>query len=306
MKPVAARPSIPLGLGLTTQTERTPMDERQAGIKEGAGLSESRVNEELLDFLRKYSTPFFIVIIAVSLAWLGFKNYQQRQVAATDAAYAALSATAESADTPSPAALRAVASEHAGIGSVSLLAELRLADLYLESVRRGLVPGAEVEDDGLPKSEDDVLTEDDRARYLDDAAGLYQKLITATKGDDLRALIEINGHFGLAAVAESRGEIDEARGHYEAAASRAKAVKIAGLDTVAEQRIASLETVVNPPALLELSALPVLPGEPPRPGETPEGDAAEDTATDATDADSSDAPEVDGEAGEDAAPPSDG
>ena len=53
------------------------MDERQTQIRQGAGLEESRINTEFLDFLNKWSSPVLIVIGLIGLGWFGL-NYLER------------------------------------------------------------------------------------------------------------------------------------------------------------------------------------------------------------------------------------
>lgn len=249
------------------------MDDRKLDIKQGAGLEEARVNQEFVDFLRKWSVPALWLVVAVSGAAWGWQWWQRQQDAKVNGAFAALASNVENVDSPSPAALRALAAEHEGVGSVSLLARLRLGDVYLAAVRRGLAAGAEVTRDGKPVLETDVLDEAGRTQYLDDAAAQYRAVLEQTKADPARALIALNAVFGLAAVAECRGEFDEAARQYDEAAALATASGLVGLDVVANERKSSLESLKSLPPVLETEALPVLPGE----NRAPAGAAVEPT-----------------------------
>ena len=237
------------------------MDERQTQIKEGEGLQESRVNEEFLGFLRKWSQPVLLMVVLVSLGWMAWNRYQEGQVAKRDAAFAALAANVDRADSPSPASLRAVSDEYAGVGSVALLADLRLADLYFESARLGLDIGAELSPTGDPVDDAAVLSAEDREGYLNDARRTYRAVLDAATAAEGRALIAANAAFGLAAVAESLGENDEAGRMYDKVIAIAEADGRAGRDIVARERKADLASLSSDGRIYALEELPMLPGE---------------------------------------------
>lgn len=275
------------------------MDDRQTtGIKEGAGLEESRVNQEFVDFLQKWSQPVLLLIVIVSAAWFGWQRWTAYQVGRTNDAFAEYEAVAGSQD-PLPASLRSVAETYANVGSIAALAQLRLGDVHLAAVRRGLEPGAVLGPDGQPESETDILDDAGREDHLSRAATAFGAAIDATADDKGKAVLTVSGHFGLAAVAEARGEMDEARAQYERGASIARDAGLNGLPEAAEARIASLSELPQRVELPSRNDLPVLPGFPapdvPTPADdesTPEGPAAEtpDDAPAETPADTPDAP----------------
>ena len=227
------------------------MDERQSNIEVGAGLEESRVNEELLDFLNKWSFPALLVIALISGGYYAMNMFEQRKVAKRDDAFGQLAAV-ESSQDPSVYSLTEIADQFEGVGSVSEIARLRAADVHLGAVRTGVDPAE-------PEKE---LTAEDRAYKLEQAESLYRKVLASVEGDADRALIAANAAFGLAAVFETRGSVDEAKAQYEKAKMYAERAGFAPLAEVAAELMETAGTVEEP-TLYEQSQLPRLPFQEP-------------------------------------------
>jgi hypothetical protein len=188
------------------------MDDRQRQIREGAGLEESRLNVEFVDFLRKYGGIMMMAVAALALAYWGWGKYHLVRDRKIDEAFSQLEAAEASG---SPTALVAVASDHPSMKGIADLARLDAADLYLASARSGLAPGAAIDPQTGKYAQTDLLTEDQKQRNLSDAAALYQSVVDAASSDPARVEHLISGLYGLAAVAESREKLDEARGYYD-------------------------------------------------------------------------------------------
>lgn len=194
------------------------MDERQQQIKSGAGLEESRINEDFKEFLEKWGF-WLLLLVAVGFGGLwAFQKLEERRVAKVDAAFAAYEGAAGSAN-PSPDALRRVADEYEGVRSISDLARLRSADIYLHSARTGLLPGAEYDAEGELTNEDDLLTDEQVARQLDQAQGLYALVYESAEASG--SVLSIEAAFGMGAAGESKGDVELARRGYEAAKAAA-------------------------------------------------------------------------------------
>jgi hypothetical protein len=231
------------------------MDERQAQIKEGAGLEESRVNQELIDFLQKWSTPVLLVIAVISGGYFLYNQYQVRELRKKDEAFAQLGQI-ESTASPSPFSLTAIADEFDGVASVSELALLRAAEIHLNAVRSGIDPTAED-----ITAEEAQLSDEDIAFHLEQAGTYYQRVADRVAGDTERGLFAVNAAFGLAAVAESAGDFDLARERYGKAESLATQFGYTPLATVASE-LASTVGEARDVTLYERSELPRLPFEP--------------------------------------------
>lgn len=224
------------------------MDERQTKIVEGAGLEESRINQDLIDFLNKWSFPVLLIIALISGGYFAKNMYDRAKVSKRDEAFAQLGSI-ESTSSPSVYSLTEIADQYEGVGSVSELARLRAADVHLRAVRSGIDPA-----DGETE-----LGEADRDYHLERAEGLYRRVLDKTESDANRALIAANAAFGLAAVAETRGDADAARAGYERAKSLAERAGYSPLVRVAD-RLAS-NVGMPKPNLYSEGELPELPHE---------------------------------------------
>src|SRR5262245_7049428 len=98
------------------------MDERQAQIREGAGLDEARLNVEFIEFLKKWSTPLLVIIALVALGYFGLQKLREARHAALTTAFTQLDAARTSGN---PSGLLAVADEHNGQGAVPEIARLQ-------------------------------------------------------------------------------------------------------------------------------------------------------------------------------------
>ena len=158
------------------------MDERQAQIKEGAGLEESRVNQEFLDFLNRWSFPVLLIIAIVSGGYFVYNQWQARKIAARDQAFAELG-NMESSNAPSVFSLTTIADEYEGVGHVSELALLQAASIHLNAVRTGLDPA-----DPDASNPESLLSDEDIAFHLDQARSLYNQVLDRVSGSPELAL----------------------------------------------------------------------------------------------------------------------
>jgi hypothetical protein len=247
------------------------MDERQAQIRERAGLEESKLNLEFVDWLRRWATPILTVALVVAAGFAGMRYLKQQRTAKIERAFAEFEA-ARSGANPSPDALAAIADEFEGVGSVSTLARLDAADVLMNAVRTGLRPGATLNPDGTLANPDDVLPASDRDALLTRAAAMYQRVLDATQGNADQSIIAINALFGLAAVDENKGNVDAARARYTQIKDLATKSGFDSLARLAESRQTTLPTlaIVKPlvasPTPPTPPALPALPAPEPVPG----------------------------------------
>ncbi|MBX3358003.1 MAG: hypothetical protein KF745_06200 [Phycisphaeraceae bacterium] len=242
------------------------MDERQQQIREGAGLEESRLNVEFIDFLRKYSTPVLMVIAIAAVAYWGLNRWQQAKVRRLDAAYEQLTSAVESG---SPDSLVAVAADYSDVGAVPHLARLTAAEIHLSAYRTGVAPGGQLNPDGsiapdpgTPAGADGTtppgkgLSEAERATHLEQAGRLYEEVLAGTKNVAGMPIQAINSLFGLAAVAECRSDWEGARTFYAQIKERATSAGFPDLSIIATNRAESLDRLKDPPKVYELSQLP--------------------------------------------------
>ena len=198
------------------------MDERKEQLQVGAGLQESRLNTDLIDFLKKWYAPVVIFICVIVLGYRGMlwlQDYRDGQIDSAFSAYEAARGTT-SADrilTGNPDNLVLVANEHDGKASIWELAKLDAGEIWLGSAWRGLRTGVDLQ--GI--LDEDILTEEQIAEYLTKARGEFERVLERVRGDDDLRTFELRALDGLSAVAMSEGHREEARGYLEQLAERA-------------------------------------------------------------------------------------
>ena len=202
------------------------MDDRTSQIREGAGLDESRINQDFIDLMRKWSSPALFVIAGIVLAYWGYGQLQKRANAKVNRAFEEVANAVDyTVASPSPVTLRAIRDQYGSIRGIAPMSALREADVYLNAAVRGVAPGAEPEMDENNVStgvyaEEDLLSDEDRAKMLDDAERLYREVAGMTKEGEDWAIHHLGAQFGLAAVAESKGDAEGAKRFVDALLAR--------------------------------------------------------------------------------------
>lgn len=216
------------------------MDQRQTKIVEGAGLEESRLNQDFIDFLRRWGSPILFALCIAAAAYAALTWWQRTQAEALDVAYTELTAAQESG---SPDGLIRVAREHEGQGAVAEIATLLAADQFRLSATRGVVPG------GDPAVETDLLDEAAQAANFERALELYREALRHAGADRSREIFAMNAQFGIAACTLSLGRFDEGETALRAAAEIARRLDLPDMAEKAEETLAGLDELRNPPTL---------------------------------------------------------
>lgn len=268
------------------------LDQRQTQIREGAGLEESRLNREFIDLLQKISMPALVIVAILAVGYAFKQRYDRAQKEKLDLAFSEIEAASNSAR-PSPDTLRSIADEYQSIAGVYLKGSLRAGDAYLDTFRAGIKPGAELKPDGSLAKPEDVLSDSDKAYHLSQAQSMFERVYAETAGKPEYTLMRLESLYGLAAVAECKGEYDAAKSHYEDIIALTDKGPWAIHTTLAKGRIASLGTLKDLPRLYKTSELPK-PPEPPK-AETPAApaDAPKTDAPPVAPATSGEAPKAD-------------
>lgn len=238
------------------------MDERQTKIREGAGLEESRINTDLIEFLNKWSSPVLIVIGLIGLGWFGWNYLQRTKIEKVNTAYAAYEAAIFGGN-PSPTTLRSIADEYDGVGSVAEMALLRTVDIYLLAAVARVEPGAQADPVTGEIGEDELLDDERVQSYLSQARDLSRMVVESTRGDAGRGLLHVQGLMRLGASLEGLGSLDEAKANYTLAADAARAVGFPELAGVADRRAGMTDRLAAVPTLPNRDALAPLPGDQP-------------------------------------------
>ncbi|HLP84435.1 MAG TPA: hypothetical protein VK157_08795 [Phycisphaerales bacterium] len=231
-------------------------ERRDLQIRERAGLEESLINQDFKDFLQRWGTPILLVFATAAVGYFAWNKYKVRKADETTAAFTELNSRL-SESSPSPENFLSIAMDHANVPTVVTSAKLYAADAYMNIVRRGIKPGAALNPDGTLADPAEVLSPEERELNLTKAQENYQWVLNNAGSDSARALDAIGALYGLAAVAESRGKLDEAKGHYERIVALSKPWGDGGHAKLAQQRIDSLPSLATLTALPEKAMVPV-------------------------------------------------
>jgi hypothetical protein len=237
------------------------MDDRQTQIKEGAGLEDSRVNQEFVDFLNKWSSPVLLTLAVAALIWAGLQYLERQKIARIDQAFSELAAATQGGN-PSPASLKTLASEYSGVRAVPELALLTTSDLYLNAFVTGIEPGAERDQQtGLIVNESDNLDEAQRAAYLEQAGQLAQQVLDLASKSQSRELIVMQAMTRLAVVEEGKRNFEAAASMYTRLESFATESGFVAVGNFANARVSKLEEIKDLTPLISESELQPLPGQ---------------------------------------------
>ena len=174
-------------------------------------LTESKINEDFVDWLKTKGPTYLLVVLVALAAWLLIVRFKQQKQDHVDAGWA------EFLSAQLPGSLEDVAAKYADLSGLPQLANLRAADLYLQAIVTQVPLGADP-----TAAVVDPLTNEDREDYLARADRIYQSVIDADEGSLGETLHAVAAMNGKAAVAESRGESENAWQWYQQAADRAK------------------------------------------------------------------------------------
>ena len=235
------------------------MDDRQSGIKEGAGLEDSRVNQEFIDFLQKWSSPVIMVLAVAALVWAGLQYLERQRVAKIDQAFRELDAAMQGGN-PSPSSLKTIAAEYEGIRSVSQLALLQTSDLYLSAFVVGFEPGAQVNPQTGLMNDEDILDDAQRTVYLEQAGQLAQQVLDQSAGIEGKELLAMQAMSRLASVAEGKRNFDGAVSMYKQLEALANEAQYPSIAAFASNRIENVDTLKAIEPLPSKDQLAPLPG----------------------------------------------
>ncbi len=237
------------------------IDKRLKNVQQ-ADLTESRVNDDFVYWLKTWGSNILIVLLLLAAAGMAWQWWDQKKEQARDDAWAELNGTAL------PEALIEVAQKHQGKDSVSVFAELTAADRYAEAIRKGKRFDREA------TAADAEITPALREEWLKEADRLYASVAKATanpKSMGMR-MFHVNALFGQAAIAEDRGDLKSAENYLNAIADAVKGTDQSALADVAAKRIATLGDLATSIVFESRPVLPAIPNSatpPPLSGPAP-------------------------------------
>lgn len=211
------------------------MDRKRLANVQQSDLTESRINDDFLFWLKNSGPNWLLAVLVVLTLAMGWNWWKNKQGQARDAAWSELS------DADIPATLRDVASKHADVDGVASFALLTAADRHLQSV----VSGQRF--DREPSAADAAVTPELRREWLLEARTLYGEVLARAESsnDPNDVAFEVAALFGLAAVAESRGEVDIAKSSLERIETRTSQ-SMPWLSQQAKARIETIALVSSP------------------------------------------------------------
>jgi len=214
-----------------------------------ADLTESRVNDDFLHWLKTWGQNILLAVLVVAALAMGYFWWSQKKEQARDEAWSELGAASL------PAALEEVAAKHEGKDAVAPFAEILAADRYLQAVT------SNQRFDREASAADAALTPELRTEWLKEADRLYAKvaarMANAKRPGEYGFLF--GALFGRAAVAEDMGDLKAAEGFLKEIEAKSKDTDFAADGTLAAKRLESLQALA---AKVELPSRPAPPAAP--------------------------------------------
>lgn len=222
------------------------MDQRQTKIVEGAGLEESRLNTDFIDWLRKWGSPIMFAVAIIAGAYAAYSWWQRAQAKAFDEAHLQWQAAAASG---APDNLLRVARENSKRGAVPILATLDAADIYLAAGIRAIAPG------GSPDTPTDALSDEDARKQFELARDLYNDALAIIGTQPKNNIHRFNAQFGLAAALASLGQTQDAERIYNEIIAAAPNAGFPGFAAQAEMQVKWLGRAQSLPQLATRDAI---------------------------------------------------
>ena len=185
-------------------------------------LTESRINQDFVDWLKGEGPKWLLIILVAMCVFIGVQRFKGYKISHRNEAWGAFF------EARLPGSYEDVANKYEGVDQLASLSRLQAAEELLRLVQAGIAldltsPTPPNPDDPESGPAESPLTEELRAQYLTRADGLYQQVIGADDGSMALTLHVVNALNGRAAIAEAREDAEAARQWYEQAAERAEA-----------------------------------------------------------------------------------
>ena len=237
-----------IGVSGYTPPPMSQIDRRLKNMQQ-ADLTESRVNDDFLHWLKTWGQNILLAVLVVAALAMGYFWWNQKKEQARDEAWSELGAASL------PVALEEVAAKHEGKDAVAPFAEILAADRYMEAVM------SNQRFDREASAADAALTPELRTEWLKEADRLYAKvaarMANAKRPGEYGFLF--GALFGRAAVAEDMGDLKAAEGFLKEIEAKSKDTDFASTGTLAAKRLESLQTLATK---VELPSRPAPPAAP--------------------------------------------
>lgn len=239
-------------------TDPKSSDRRRLSQIQTQDLTESRVNEDFVYWLKNRGPNLLLVVLLGACAVLGFQYWQRKSAEKSSAAWSDLAVATL------PEAYEELAKKHADVTQASMLAWMRAGDLRLGQLQSGVQTPAQGDTPAVPLDESGRKIAQDAAD--EDFVNAANAAIKLAGGDRASAaLVVIPSLFGRAAVAESRGDFDGAKKFLEEASALA-GERWPQFANLAKTRVDGLVALASPMPLPKAAELPLkTPEVPPAP-----------------------------------------
>lgn len=174
--------------------------------------TESRINEDFVEWLKTSGLTWLVLIMVVLVGYVLLVRWRESRQTHQSSAWVELT---QAGETRLPSGYLNVADEYPNVDSVALLARIEAGRRWLEAVQANRPLDAE------PGSSE-TLSEADREHYLSQADAAFAAVLARDDRSWQRALPMIRAWNGRGAVAEARGNLQEASELYLKAADRAE------------------------------------------------------------------------------------
>jgi hypothetical protein len=228
--------------------QKAPDKKRLAQVQT-QDLTESRVNDDFVFWLKKNGSNYLLVVLLVAVGIMGWNWWKEKEIAKTATAWSDLAATTV------VEGYEQLAKDHADVPKAAMIAYLTAGDMRLRQLQTGELAPKSGETPAVPLDEEGrkiVLAAADE-NYAK-AAEIAVRLAGGSRPN--AALVVLPTLFGRAAVAESRDDLEASRKFLEDASALA-GERWPRFKEIADARIAGLGALANPIALPLASALPV-------------------------------------------------
>lgn len=176
-------------------------DKRRLQQVQTQDLTESRINDDFVYWLKKNGSNYLLVVLLAACAALGYNYWQRKNVEKASTAWSELG------QAEMPDSLERVAKEHADNPQVAMIALLSAGDRRLAQLRSG----EEIAKQGDTPAK--LFTDESRKIFQDAAYEDYLKAgeiaVKLANGNKQQAIsVFLPTIFGRAAICESRGDFE--------------------------------------------------------------------------------------------------
>jgi len=221
-------------------------DKNRLSQVQSTDVSQSRINDDLVYWLKTKGSNYLLVVLITVCAFLGWNLYREKQRDTVKFAWNDLAEATTVED------LEAVAKAQANVPQIAMLALLAAGDMRLQQLQSGFIVRPVEGQPAQPLDETSRKVVQDAAD--DDYAQVIELAKTVAKSGASGPVV-IPALIGRAAVAESRGDFVQARTMLEQAASATGG--FTALSKVTTARLASLASIENGVTLPPKAAIPV-------------------------------------------------